>query len=147
MQFTTLFLGALAAASSVVAAPVDNLEAKLMTAVASQWTVTDFTRNCNQGDTSCHISFGVNRNDGSAVQKCAYDVNGQPASRASYNSVACGVYTISSGWSGQFGEGNGFSTLAVTDKKQIIYPAYTDKQLVNGQTVKPDQSYAPQALP
>ncbi|EKG09800.1 hypothetical protein MPH_13123 [Macrophomina phaseolina MS6] len=146
MQFTTLFLGALAAASSAVAAPA-NLEAKLMTAVASQWTITDFTRTCNQADTSCHISFGINRNDGSAVQKCAYDVTGQPASRTDYNSVACGPYTISSGWSGQFGPDAGFTTLAVTDKKQIIYPAYTDKQLASGQAVKPDQSYAPQALP
>ncbi|KAK0660279.1 hypothetical protein DIS24_g3311 [Lasiodiplodia hormozganensis] len=146
MQFTTAVLGFLAATTSVLAAPAD-LEAKLMTAVAAQWTVTDFTRTCNGDDTSCHVSFGVNRNDGSAVQKCAYDVTGKPASRTDYNSVACGVYTISSGWSGQFGEGNGFTTLAVTDRKQIIYPAYTDKQLASGQVVKPDQSYAPQALP
>ncbi|KAL0255060.1 hypothetical protein SLS55_009587 [Diplodia seriata] len=146
MQFTTALLGLLAASTTAFAAPAD-LEAKLMTAVASKWTVTDFTRSCNGGDTSCHVSFGVNRNDGSAVQKCSYDVTGAPASKASYNSVACGAYTISSGWSGQFGADAGFSTLAVTDAKQIIYPAYTDKQLVNGQVVKPDQSYAPQALP
>ncbi|KAL1631100.1 hypothetical protein SLS56_004627 [Neofusicoccum ribis] len=146
MQFSTLFLALTAAATTTLAAPVE-LEAKLMTATASQWTITGFTRTCNAADTSCHVAFGVNRNDGSAVQQCGYDVTGAPASRTDYNSVGCGAYTISSGWSGQFGPDAGFTTLAVTDRKQIIYPAYTDKQLVNGQAVSPDQSYSPQALP
>lgn len=145
MQFTTILLGALAAASTSMAAPVEG--ARLMTATASQWTVQAFTRTCDQADKSCHITFGINRNDGSAAQNCDFNVNGAPASRASFNNVACGPYTLSANWSGQFGEGNGFTTLAVTDRKQIIYPAYTDKQLVNGQRVSPDQSYSPQALP
>lgn len=146
MQFTTVLLSALAAATTM-AAPVDQLDVKLMTATASQWTVQSFTRTCDAADKSCHITFGINRNDGSAAQQCDFSVNGAPASRASFNSVACGDYTLSANWSGQFGEGAGFTTLAVTDRKQIIYPAYTDKQLVNGQKVSPDQSYAPQALP
>jgi hypothetical protein len=61
----------------------------------------------------------------------------------------CGKYTITSNWSGQFGKGKGFTTLAVVDNptSQIIYPGYKDTQLVNGTVVKPDQSYAPAALP
>ncbi|CRK23756.1 hypothetical protein BN1708_013790, partial [Verticillium longisporum] len=61
----------------------------------------------------------------------------------------CGPYTVTSSWSGQFGEGNGFTTLAVVNRssKQIVWPAYTDKQLAKAVVVKPNQSYPVQALP
>lgn len=73
-------------------------------------------------------------------------MRGSPANRESYTSIRCGKFTVSSAWSGQFGAGNGFTTLAVTDDESIVFPAYTDKQVVNGVAVSPDQSYAPQDL-
>lgn len=36
--------------------------------------------------------------------------------------------------------------VVLIDHSSIIYPAYTDAQLVNGQAVSPDQSYTPQAI-
>ncbi|KAF2144911.1 uncharacterized protein K452DRAFT_284290 [Aplosporella prunicola CBS 121167] len=144
MQFTNALIAAIMA--TVVAAAPTPADKLMTDTQAAQWTIKSFTRSCNQADTSCHVSFSVDTKNG-APQACSYDVSGQPASRTDYNSVACGPYTISSGWSGQFGPDAGFSTLAVTNGKQIIYPAYTDKQLVNGQAVAPDQSYAPQNLP
>ncbi|GKU14751.1 unnamed protein product [Fusarium langsethiae] len=62
--------------------------------------------------------------------------------------VKCGDYTVTSGWSGQFGPGNGFTTFSVvSSKRQIVWPAYTDKQVQGGKVVKPDQSYTPANLP
>ncbi|KXT04175.1 hypothetical protein AC578_54 [Pseudocercospora eumusae] len=143
MQFTTI-VALLAAAGSSLAAPAPVADKSMMAAGAS-WTMQDFKRTCGGG--VCTYDYKINTNDGSAATACTYKVNGNPATRASYNNVKCGAFTISSNWSGQFGEGNGFQTLAVVKGKQIIYPAYTDKQLVSGQVVKPDQSYTPQNLP
>jgi hypothetical protein len=74
---------------------------------------------------------------------------GSPASQTDSSGNVCGGYTVGTGWSGQFGAGNGFTTLSVVKnaKKLIIYPSYTDKQLNTGKVVKPDQSYQPQNLP
>ncbi|KAK3683392.1 hypothetical protein B0T22DRAFT_385069 [Podospora appendiculata] len=143
MQFTTTLLGLLAAASSM-AAPVAGTSA---TATVPQWTIKSFTRTCNAKDTSCTVTFGVDTHL-TAVTNCKYTVTGSPASRTSTNGITCGVYTISSGWSGQFGEGNGFTTWAFVDNtnKLITWPAYSDKELVNGKAVVPDKSYSPANL-
>lgn len=68
-------------------------------------------------------------------------------SHAPYAGVACGDYTIGSTWSGQFGPGEGFTTLSVVRGGEIVYPAYKDSQLVDWVVVKPDQSYTPVKLP
>ncbi|CZT14809.1 uncharacterized protein RCC_00758 [Ramularia collo-cygni] len=143
MQFTTTFLAVLATAGSALAAPAPAADVSMM-AAGSTWTMQNFKRACASG--TCNYSFAINTNDGSAATACAYKVTGNPASRASYQNVKCGAFTIGSNWSGQFGEGNGFQTLSVVRGKQILYPAYTDKQLASGQVVKPDQSYTPQNL-
>ena len=116
----------------------------MMAASANEWTIESFTRTCTSDNTTCDISFTI---DTGSTTPCSYSVNGQPATTQSYSGQVCGAYTISSGWSGQFGVDNGFTTLSVTDQTNIIYPAYTDQQLVNGVAVSPDQSYAPIALP
>ena len=54
---------------------------------------------------------------------------------------------LGSTWSGQFGENAGFQTLSVVKAGQIVYPAYTDAELVDGQTVSPDKSFKPEAVP
>ena len=142
MHFHPLLL-ALFASSFSLAAPTSK---SIRESSTPQWTIESFTRTCNTNDTSCAYNYSIDTHTAPATP-CSYNVTGNPASRASYGNVSCGVYTISSSWSGQFGDGNGFQTLAVTDGKVIVYPGYTDKQLVNGQVVSPDQSYAPQSLP
>lgn len=144
MHFQTLFIAALSALPAL-SAPAPAAD-KSMMAATTQWTIQSFVRTCNSANTSCKYAYSIDPHTGT-VTPCSYTATGNPASRASYNNVKCGAYTISSGWSGQFGAGNGFQTLAITDGKVIVYPAYTDKQLVNGQVVSPDQSYAPQNLP
>ena len=143
MQFTTVLALLSAVAAPALAAPAADPATTNMMASGPQWTMQGFKRTCGGG--VCTYDYSVLQN-GKAT-KCNYQVKGNPATRASYNNVKCGPYTISSNWSGQFGDANGFQTLAVVNGKQIIYPAYTDKQLVSGQTVKPDQSYTPQNLP
>ncbi|KAK4039661.1 hypothetical protein C8A01DRAFT_46918 [Parachaetomium inaequale] len=149
MQFNTVFLGLVAAASSAMAAPTLDTRSGAVSAMAEvpQWTIKSFTRTCNADDTSCDVTFGVDTQT-APVTNCSYTVTGSPASRASTNGIACGPYTISSGWSGQFGVENGFTTWSVVDwsKRLITWPAYNDRELVNGQAVTPDKSYAPQTL-
>ncbi|KAK4233962.1 hypothetical protein C8A03DRAFT_38291 [Achaetomium macrosporum] len=152
MHFNTVLLGLAAAAGTAVAAPSNNINARSQTvsamAAVPQWTVKSFTRTCNDADTQCTISFGIDTQSGAPATNCSYNVTGSPASRAATNGIACGPYTISSSWSGQFGDGNGFTTWSVADwsKRLIIWPAYSDRELVNGKAVTPDKSYAPQTL-
>ncbi|KAI4153619.1 MAG: hypothetical protein LQ340_002205 [Diploschistes diacapsis] len=141
MQLQTILLTALA--GSAAAFPLSDLFPR-----AAVWTIESFTRTCDTAETSCNYSYSINLNDGSAVTKCIYNVpnsDSTPANDASY-ALQCGDFAISSGWSGQFGPGNGFSTLAVKTNNQIIYPAYSDAELVNGTAVQPDKSYTPQAV-
>ncbi|KAL2132142.1 hypothetical protein VTI74DRAFT_4148 [Chaetomium olivicolor] len=149
MHFNHFLFGLVAAASSVVAAPTLDNRADAISAMAEvpQWKIKSFTRTCNAGDTSCTVSFSIDTQTAPATS-CSYTVTGNPASRASTNGITCGPYTISSGWSGQFGPENGFTTWSVVDwgKRLIVWPAYSDRELVNGVPVTPDKSYAPQTL-
>ncbi|KAI1494856.1 hypothetical protein F5X96DRAFT_614769 [Biscogniauxia mediterranea] len=139
MKFATAFLSLLSATASL-AAPV--AEVKSMTA-AGQWTVEGMKRVCDAADTSCTWTFAINTGTAPATA-CSFTVTGSPASRTNSNGHVCGPYTISTGWDGQFGEGNGFTVLAVVDQaaKLIAWPSYTDKQLAGGNVVTPDQSWA-----
>ncbi|KAK4149345.1 hypothetical protein C8A00DRAFT_47022 [Chaetomidium leptoderma] len=149
MHFNTIFLGLVAAASTAVAAPAIDTRADAVSAMADvpQWKINSFTRTCNKNDTSCIVSFAVDT-QAAVATACTYTVTGAPASQASTSGISCGPYTISSGWSGQFGPENGFTTWSVVDfsKRQIVWPAYTDRELVNGKAVTPNKSYAPQTL-
>lgn len=138
-----LFAAFLSSAASAAPAAAS----KSMMATDTQWTITHMVRNCNSEDTQCTWNFGIDANGSNTG--CTLVVNGSHASQANGGPVTCGDYTVTSGWSGQFGAGNGFTTLSVVDQKtrQIIWPAYTDKQLASGQPVSPDQSYTPSNLP
>ncbi|KAK5170936.1 uncharacterized protein LTR77_004080 [Saxophila tyrrhenica] len=150
MKFTTSILAAVLS-TAAFASPVE-IEARdtpavdMMVAAAPQWTIESMKRVCASG--TCNWSFKID-NHVAAPVTCKFSVKGSPATQTDSSGNQCGIYTVSTGWSGQFGAGNGFTTLAVVDnnKKQIIYPAYTDKQLASGKVVKPDQSYTPQNLP
>ncbi|KAF6785048.1 hypothetical protein CMUS01_16581, partial [Colletotrichum musicola] len=114
MQLTNVLLSALAAAS-VSASPLAKRESISMMAAAPEWTIERFTRTCNAQDTSCDYSFTVNTHV-SAPTECKFTTAGSPASRAASN-AKCGAYTVTSGWSGQFGPDAGFTTFSVTDQK------------------------------
>lgn len=143
MQLTAIFTTILAAAAS--AAPTLGSRDVSMMAASTTWTVQNFKRVCGAG--KCTFTYAINTNDGSAATKCNYQATGSPASHASYSNVKCGAFTISSAWSNQFGNDNAFTTLSMVKGNQIIYPSYTDAQLVGNTVVKPDQSYTPQNLP
>ncbi|KAI0545128.1 hypothetical protein F4679DRAFT_562161 [Xylaria curta] len=134
MQFTTATIAAILSATAL-AAP----------AAIPNWSMTGLKRVCNAGDTSCTWSFGINTNTGAAVTPCSFTVTGAPASNSNLNNAqACGTFSVTAGWSGQFGPGNGFTTLAVFNNanRQISWPAYTDAELAGGKTVTPDKSWA-----
>ena len=132
---------------AILLAAAATAGAKSMMASVPEWTIEWMVRTCNGADTSCNWSFSIDTHTGNPTA-CQFTVTGSAASHAPANGVHCGVYTVSSGWSGQFGPGNGFTTLSVVDytQKLIVWPAYTDKQLANGVVVTPDQSYAPATL-
>ncbi|KAJ5098933.1 hypothetical protein N7532_005934 [Penicillium argentinense] len=146
MQITQVLLSTLVAASAVLAAPAET--SKDMMAASPQWTIRNMKRVCTKDDTSCTWTFGVQVGT-AAAQSCTYVVKGAHASEANGGPSTCGPYTITSGWSGQFGPDAGFTTLSVVNNKarQIVWPAYTDKQLDGGKVVKPDQAYSPATLP
>lgn len=150
MQLTQTIIAVLAAASSVVAAPTPA-EKSMMTQGIPQWTIEGVKRVCNQQDTQCNWTFKINPKiySKTPVNFVTKSSGSTPASRNNGAAQNFGDYTITSGWSGQFGPGNGFTTLAVVDNKnrRITWPAYTDKQVQGGNVVSPDQSYAPQNLP
>ncbi|KAJ5642019.1 hypothetical protein N7490_006019 [Penicillium lividum] len=145
MQFSQLFLATIAAVPAVLAAPVASTS---MMAASSTWTIDSMKRVCNAADTSCTWTFGIDTGSGTATS-CKFVVKGTTASELNGGPATCGDFTVTSGWSGQFGPGNGFTTLAVVDNvsRQIVYPAYTDVQLDTGKVVTPDQSYTPANLP
>jgi hypothetical protein len=132
-----------------MAAPVSDSIS--MTAAVPEWTIESLTRVCHPSNTFCSWNFNVNTHLAPATV-CSFTVQAQPPKPASHSDgsgFVCGPYTISSGWSGQFGPENGFTTLSIVDwsKRLIVWPAYTDKQVAGGTAVAPDQSYAPQTLP
>jgi hypothetical protein len=149
-----------ALSATALAAPAPEIEVRqdgavnMMATAAPQWTITNMKRVCVrallpsqllviltaiQGSGVCTWTFGIDNTVKNTP--CTFKVKGSPATQTDSSGNVCGGYTVSSGWSGQFGAGNGFTTLAVVDnaKKQIIYPAYTDKQLASGKVVKPDR--------
>ncbi|KAI2625285.1 hypothetical protein GGS26DRAFT_196125 [Hypomontagnella submonticulosa] len=139
---------ALLSASAALAAPLS------MAAAAPEWTITSLSRTCDEADTACVWKFGINLGEEgvATIPVANYTVKASgdtPASRAIGGPQEFGNYTVTSTWSGQFGENEGFTTLSVIDyaKKLIVYPAYKDTQLPNGTVVTPDQSYPVQNIP
>jgi hypothetical protein len=154
MKFSVITALTTLLASSAMAAPaeVDAREvATVSMAAASTWTIESMKRSCDKPDNTCAWSFTIN--NGGSKQGCSYNVKRQnsktPASHSPQTGVKCGAYTVTSGWSGQFGPGQGFTTLSVVNNKDrtIAWPAYTDNQLKGGKVVKPNQSYPVQKLP
>ncbi|KAF5531704.1 small secreted protein [Fusarium mexicanum] len=146
MKFSAAVFTLLAATGVTAAPAADSVS---MMASTAQWTIRDAKRYCRSDDSICNWKFGIDTGNGKPYE-CRYNVKGPGASKKrSAGPSTCGDFTITSGWSDQFGANNGFTTLSVVSKskRQIIWPAYTDKQLAGAKIVKPDQSYAPASLP
>ncbi|CRK24403.1 hypothetical protein BN1723_013286 [Verticillium longisporum] len=140
MHFPTVAVFAALLSGSALAAPAANV--KSMAVASTTWTIENTRRACKAND--CTWTFSVNT--GSSNTPCTFHTKSTGSalpSRANGEAQTCGPYTVTSSWSGQFGEGNGFTTLAVVNRssKQIVWPAYTDKQLAKAVVVKPNQSY------
>ncbi|OAA41063.1 hypothetical protein NOR_05645 [Metarhizium rileyi] len=150
MQLTQTIVAALFAASSVVAAPAQP-EKSMMTTGVPEWTIESAQRKCNKENTQCNWTFKINPKiySKTPVNFVVKKSGSSPASQSNGGAQRFGDYTITSGWSGQFGEGRGFTTFAVVDNKnrRITYPSYSDAEVANGKVVSPDKSYAPQNLP
>jgi hypothetical protein len=134
-----VFLVSLLAASGAMAAPAPVPE-EAVSMMATTWTFTNAKRTCGSKGLQCTWSFGIVSEAGTT--QCSFNIKGDPAFKAP-GSGKCGPYTVSSGWSDQFGAENAFTTIAVADqaKKLIAYPAYTDKEVNGGKVVKPDRKY------
>ncbi|KAI1152623.1 surface protein 1 [Nemania diffusa] len=128
------------------------LAGTLSTFASTEWTLDSLSRVCDGADASCLWTFGINTNeDGVAVTACNYTVAATPPAPASQSNggpTTCGVFNITSGWSGQFGPGQGFTVISVVDyaKKLIVYAGYTDTSVQNGTVVDPDLSFPVQTL-
>ncbi|RYO76203.1 hypothetical protein DL766_001017 [Monosporascus sp. MC13-8B] len=136
MQLTTTLLTALLSATALAAPAVPD------------WTIVGMKRTCNKADTSCTWSFKIDTHL-AAPTPCSFTVTGNPASHTNANGKQCGPYQVGAGWDGSFGPGQGFTVLSVVDhqKKLIVWPGYTDKELgTTGQVVSPDKSYAPASI-
>lgn len=126
MQFSKTFLAAIMA-TAVSAAP----------AAEPDWTIRGLNRQCD-GSKSCTWKFTIDTTK--SKTDCKYMVlssGSTPASQANGGPLSCGDYVITSGWSGQFGPNNGFTTFAVKNegKRLISYPAYSDSDVKDGKTV------------
>ena len=146
MQLTKTLVAAVLAASTALGAPAEG-EISMMAANIPQWTIENLKRVCNNHNSKCVWTFGINTHLAPPTA-CTLKVEADTASEASGGPANCGDFTVTSGWSGQFGPGNGFTVLSVVynPSRLITWPSYTDKQVQSGQVVKPDQSYAPQRI-
>ncbi|KAK2616218.1 hypothetical protein QQS21_000850 [Conoideocrella luteorostrata] len=148
MHFTQTIVAALFAATSVVAAPTPA-EKSMMAADIPQWTIEGLKRSCNADQ--CNWTFQINPKifSRTPVNFVVKRSGNTPPTQNNGGAQNFGDYTITSGWSGQFGPDNGFTTFAVVDNKnrRIAYPSYTDREVKDGNVVNPDRSYGVQSLP
>lgn len=112
MQMKNLLVSSLLSATAL-AVPTTQQQgraaAKSMMADATTWTITSLSRTCDAALTTCTWAFGIN--NGTATTPCTEVVTGTPATETNGGPATCGIYTVTSGWSGQFGPGNGFVSL------------------------------------
>ncbi|ROV93200.1 hypothetical protein VMCG_08718 [Cytospora schulzeri] len=151
---SSILTASLCLAATAVAAPQrtaepdinGNPQAKLdlnartqdMTAREHKWTMRSMRRTCNHHDTECEWFFYIDTDHHSRrPTECHFFVRGHRASRTDTQGHKCGHFTVSSGWSGQFGPGQGFTVLSVVDPVDnlIAWPGYTDKQLETCETI------------
>lgn len=102
------------------------------TAPVTQWTIEGLHRDC-PSDSSCTWTFRINTHVGSVIN-VSFEVNGPYANGGS---ITFGDFTVTSGWSEQYGEDKGFTTLSTVDNKNnpIAFTSYPDAEVSNGAVV------------
>lgn len=155
MHATTI-LSVLTLASTALSAPAPTTQptdASITSRGAARpwWKILDYKRTCTGkrgSETSCTTTFAIDTLLDKRPFPCTVTTTGKagaPATQASFSGVSCGPsgkYTLSSGWSGQFGAGNGFSTVSIVDNKEkvIVYAGYADSEVpFDGSAVRPDK--------
>ncbi|KAH8677874.1 surface protein [Xylariales sp. PMI_506] len=136
-----------------LSAPILAVPLSMTAADFAKWTMVGLSRTCLADGTMCTWRFSVNTNEPNATATpCTLFTRAGatvPASQGGGGPTLCGNFTVSSGWSGQFGPGNGFTTIALIDfaRKLMAYPSYADNDLPDGQVVAPDRTYAVSPIP
>ncbi|CAI6088517.1 unnamed protein product [Clonostachys chloroleuca] len=121
--------------------------------LSEEWTIESMQRVCNDNDTSCTWTFRVNTHaEGikpTSVEYIVKSTNNTTASRSIGGPSKFGIFTVTSTWRDYFGLEGAWTTLSVIDygRRLLVYPAYTDKQVEDGDVVKPDQVYVPENVP
>lgn len=121
------------------------------------WKIKNFNRKCTNGgngndeskDKDCTIRFEIEQ-PGKSTSKCEYKIDSLRASISNHKCNDNGnEYNIGAQWSDFFGPDKGFTTLSVVDQKnkRIVWPAYSDTELKNGQNFSPDKTYKSQEVP
>lgn len=149
MKITKTLIATLLAASSTMAAPARSVQGAdiLNTQVDMQdssapvasWIIEGLHRNC-PSDSSCTWTFSINTQVvGSSPTDVSFVVNGP---RANGDPKQFGNFIVTSGWSNQYGNDKGFTTLSTVDTTNnlIAFPSYTDAEVSNGVVVA-DRAY------
>jgi hypothetical protein len=148
MYAATAITTVLSLASMATAAPA------LYARAGPEWLITGLSRVCTPENTECTWTFGIQSNpaDPASNTPCTHKTVAGPGYPASQHPGTgpsfCGPYTVTSGWSGQFGPNAGFTTLAVSNPStaSIAYPSYPDAAVAAG-TVVPDALTAVSPIP
>ncbi|RYP54258.1 hypothetical protein DL768_000832 [Monosporascus sp. mg162] len=132
-------------------------------AARESWTITSMSRNCTASLSECTWAFGIEMPlDGEAGTVTDWGEHtvlapgaGTPATRVPAGgspASSCGKdgrFTVTSGWSGVFGEGEGFTVLSVADyaARTIAFPSYRDRDVEGGAVVVPDKNCTVEVIP
>jgi hypothetical protein len=106
-----------------------------------EWALLDLSRKCDNAATICAWTFTIDTGTASPSSRqqltpCSLLVTptqggSQRADEAFRGPTNCGVFNVTSGWSGQFGKAAGFSTVSVfvPSLDKIGWFSYTDLEL------------------
>jgi hypothetical protein len=110
----------------------------LLTA-AEEWTLLDLSRKCDTAATVCAWTFTIDNSGGTQTSApqltpCSLIVTATGSTRADEafgGPTDCSAYNVTSGWSEQFGQEAGFSTVSVfvPSLDKIGWFSYTDVEL------------------
>lgn len=119
--------------TTITAAPVPTSTSTV--AQGSGWTVENLIRYCSADGSGCDYNFRINTNDGVPVSQCTISrTNVANAPTESFYDVPCttdSAFSISWGYSAQFGENSAFAVLTAVNNQQKA-KAYFGVSNVNG---------------
>lgn len=112
----------------------------LATASAEDWSLEHLIRWCYFDNRLCLWEFSINTGVGTP-SFCMHAVASTGAKLANEHDgcpTDCGDFRVTSGWSGQFGPGEGFTTLSVinTAQAKVAFFSYKDTEVESGAVSK-----------